>query len=422
MLRCLLVSPIYTASPLTGGGQRTLNLYRALAGLCAVDVAFVSEATCVADELALPTIRKDFALAGHVGFYRSTEQFMAPQNAGLAGGVGHAIRRVVRALRPRAHFFKPSRQARAELDRLIRNRNYDVIFGRYLQNTALSGALDQRSVPVVVDLDDLDDTVLLSRAHSPTTSWYRRWVFSFQARQVTPVSTRLRERCAHVFTATEADRLRVGHRSSSVLPNIPLVQGNAAALKVPSTGRTVLFVGSYSHRANLEGVRYFVEHIWPQVMERVDARLRIVGSGGWDQVREQLEETRGVEVVGLVDDLSGQYAAAALCVAPVFEGSGSKIKVLEALMYGRVVVAAAHAARGLDDLGPGGLVPTESDSDMVEKMVRLLVEPESRARLEQNGPRLIAQRYSPEAVSRIVADALLRVSAGRRDDASARSR
>lgn len=415
MLRCLLVSPIYTNSPLTGGGQRTLHLYRALARLGTVDVVFISESVCVAQERDLPAFRNNLPLAGHVGFYRSTEQFLAaPEpSAGLVGSVRHAVRRVVRALRPRSHFFQPSAAAKAELGRLIETRGYDVIVGRYLQTTALSGALDQSDVPVVVDLDDLDDAVLLSRMRSPTTTRIRRWVLRFQALQVASVSKRFRARCRHVFTATEADRAAVRHASSSVLPNIPYRRDDAAAPHVASAGRTLLFVGSHGHRANQEGITYFVTSIWPQIRRRAgDARFRIVGSGGWDLVRAELEATDGVDVVGLVDDLSREYAGAALCVAPVFEGSGTKIKILEALMYGRVVVAAAHSSRGLDDLLAGGMVAAASDAEMVEQVVALLADPARRAELVKDGRRLISERYSPEAVFRIVADALARVRPG----------
>lgn len=413
MLRCLFIAPINTTSPLTGGGQRTLNVYRALSRMCAVDVAFVSESACIAEESEFAQIRKRFSAAENISFYRSTARFMLgpPQSAGRLATLSHSASRVVRALRPRSHFFRPSGTAKAEIDRLITTYRYDVIFGRYLQATALSGALDQKKVPVVVDLDDLDDAVLLSRMNSPTTDRLRRWVLRFQALQAAAVSKRYRNRCRHVFAANEADRVAIEHASSTVLPNVPYLHFDIAPVATPSSGRTVLFVGSFGHRPNREGVLHFLAKVWPEVRRRVgDARFRIAGSGGWESIRGTWETAAGVEIVGQVEELAGEYAHAAFCVSPVFEGSGTKIKILESLLYGRAIVAAAWSTRGFDDLLTGGLVQTTSDADMIEQIVTLLSDAERRATLVKDGQRLIQERYSLEAVFEVIAEALRRLA------------
>jgi len=128
------------------------------------------------------------------------------------------------------------------------------------------------------------------------------------------------------------------------------------------------------------------------------ARLRVVGSGGWEAERDQLEQTAGVSVIGTVEDLADEYRGAALCVVPLFEGSGTKIKVLEALMHGRVVVAARHSARGYEELVDRGVVAASNDAELADACAALLLDPARRQAMALAGQRLVRQNYGFEAL------------------------
>ncbi|HEX2542005.1 MAG TPA: glycosyltransferase family 4 protein [Caldimonas sp.] len=409
MPRFLLISPIYTASALTGGGQRTLHLYEALSRLGTVDVLLVSERVCGHLEREMPAFRAAFTGAEEIIVQRSTEQFLwtPSPSAGTLEKLLHPFRRVYHGMRAPEHFYAPTPRALATLNGLVESRQYDAIFGRYLQATALSGALAQDQAPVLVDLDDLDEFVVSSRAASPTTSRLRRLALQLRLVKLVPLARELRARCRHVFTATEADRLAIDHPSSSVLPNIPFRPRGFVAPPAAPDSQVVLFVGTYEHRVNREGVYHFVTRCWPSIHRAVPgARFRVVGSGSWERVRVQLQSQPGVEVVGKIDDLYGEYAAAALCVAPLHEGSGTKIKVLEALLYGRVVVATSHSTRGFEDLLQGGVVEATSDRQMVEHCMNLLKDPARRESMAATGGLLVAARYSSDAIVHIVERAL----------------
>ena len=66
-----------------------------------------------------------------------------------------------------------------------------------------------------------------------------------------------------------------------------------------------------------------------------------------DALRARLAAVEGVEVLGLVADLPGALAAARAVVVPIWEGGGTRLKVLEALAAGRAVVATSLGASGV---------------------------------------------------------------------------
>ncbi len=103
----------------------------------------------------------------------------------------------------------------------------------------------------------------------------------------------------------------------------------------------ILFVGAY-YLPNVVGIKWFIDN----VMENINAKLIIVGKG-MEALREEIN-VDNVEVHGFVKDLDSYYYDADLVVAPIFDGGGMKVKIAEALMYGKTIVGTTEAFEGYD--------------------------------------------------------------------------
>ena len=114
--------------------------------------------------------------------------------------------------------------------------------------------------------------------------------------------------------------------------------------KVQAPERFALFVGGTFY-ANCQGIAWFVREVVPHI----NIPLFIVGRG-FDALRSELEIPDKVIVVGAVDSLADWYRRAQFVIAPIFDGSGMKTKVAEALMYGKKIIATPEAFSGYDDL------------------------------------------------------------------------
>jgi glycosyltransferase involved in cell wall biosynthesis len=208
----------------------------------------------------------------------------------------------------------------------------------------------------------------------------------------------------HLWLASDEDLASVDHPSKSVLANIPYRQPSPAGAITPTLeSRVCLFVGSTA-RMNRLGITHFVDTSWADIRRQVpDAVLRVVGAGGWQQACPSLIGVPGVEIVGAVDDLQREYHKALFCVAPVHEGSGTKVKVLEALMYGKALVSSPHAMRGFSGLAQRSGVLTAADAAaMTAHCVRLFQEPTTALELGTMGAQAIDESHSPASFARRV--------------------
>jgi glycosyltransferase involved in cell wall biosynthesis len=144
----------------------------------------------------------------------------------------------------------------------------------------------------------------------------------------------------------------------------------------------VLFFGAYWWAPNREGLERFLREGWARVRaERPRAHLRVVGPGPLDVLRRAADGLEGVEVVGVVDDIGAELAAARLSIVPLWAGGGTRIKVLESMAAALPVVSTSV---GVEHLGfrsdVHGLL-AEDPAGLADAAVALLADPARAAAL-----------------------------------------
>ena len=162
---------------------------------------------------------------------------------------------------------------------------------------------------------------------------------------------------------------------------LPMAIDDPRTAPAPSAqpGCGLLFVGG-SFYANLTGIRWFAREVAPRLM----VTTRVVGRG-FDAYRAELEAGGKIDVIGAADDLSPYYAATAAVIAPIFDGSGMKTKVAEALMYGKPVIGTREAFSGYEAVvGKAGWVANSPDEwvraiEAVSAAPRPGIDPQLRA-------------------------------------------
>ena len=108
--------------------------------------------------------------------------------------------------------------------------------------------------------------------------------------------------------------------------------------------RFVLFVGGDFY-ANISGIQWYVDN----VSDFVDMHTYIVGRS-MEKFKAKLEINDKVRVIGEVNNLEQWYLNSYLVIAPIFDGSGMKTKVAEALMFGKKIVGTEEAFTGYEDI------------------------------------------------------------------------
>ena len=360
--KCILVTPNWCVSPYTGGGQRTGIFFAALKKIAPTEVVVVGHAP---DRAAC-----ERWFPGHAGLHLIQTDRPPHRRLGRLALTADRLRRFLWFARE----YRPDPPIRDGIRRILGEAPAVIVY-RYFPTFCWAGhgsGGDTGGIGaarICVDIDDSDDQKLMLAVREAfgsdrLTRLYRRLAL--------PALRRLMRRRLSVvaltwFAAAE-DMATLAGVPAAALPNVPFFAPDPARLPLPSAQRDVLFLGTYSYPPNLEAVRWFLRHCWPDLhRQHPQSRFRIVGYGGWGALAAEYPGIDGVDFVGAVDEVAAEYGRARLVVAPIFTGGGTKIKVIEACAFGRPVVATTHSARGFG----AGIEAAIPQADTPEDFIRL---------------------------------------------------
>ncbi|MEP7293675.1 MAG: glycosyltransferase [Chloroflexota bacterium] len=179
---------------------------------------------------------------------------------------------------------------------------------------------------------------------------------------------------------------------------------SAAQPSVELGDAVLVFTGKMDYRPNVDAMQWFTNAILPKIRAQCpDARLYIVGQKPHASL-QALRADESVQVTGWVDKVQPFLHAAQVYVAPLRMGSGTRLKIMEAMAAGCAVVATTAAVAGLDAEARAALVIADGDSAFTESVVRLLKAPEQRQKLGKQAQAVVRQHYDWSAlIPRLIA-------------------
>lgn len=169
-----------------------------------------------------------------------------------------------------------------------------------------------------------------------------------------------------------------------------------------ATGGTIVFTGVMDSPANIDGIRFLMDHVWPPVARaRPAARVVVVGRNPLPGL-VALARQRGLpwSFTGFVDDIRPHVAAAHLAVIPLRVGSGTRIKAFEAMAMGRPVVSTTVGVEGLDVRDGQHLLMADDADAFAAAILRLLDDDGLRAGIADAARALLERRFSWAQVAR----------------------
>jgi glycosyltransferase involved in cell wall biosynthesis len=121
--------------------------------------------------------------------------------------------------------------------------------------------------------------------------------------------------------------------------------------------------------------------------------LEIAGS----PVPEYIHEP-GITFLGYVPDMHAAVSRADICLAPIFSGSGTRLKILEYCIHAKPVITTRLGAEGLGLENTAHVVYAQTIEQFTEAIVELWNNPADARTRAQNACRFVSQRYTWDAI------------------------
>lgn len=194
-------------------------------------------------------------------------------------------------------------------------------------------------------------------------------------------------------------------KSIPVVPSSISVADYSSRERKPLGAHALVFTGKMDYRPNIDAAIWFTKSILPRIQQQIpDTTLYIVGQQPHSRL-DELRSTKSVEITGYVPTVVPYLRGAAVYVAPLRMGSGTRLKLLEAMATGCAIVATPTAAAGLLKDATAAMRIAANEERFAQEVVSLLNDVSSRRILGEQACAAAAAFYDWTAI----ADRLRRV-------------
>ncbi len=290
---------------------------------------------------------------------------------------------VARNLIPIRSLPRPGAATRNEIDAELRNGRHDIAVFDFLDSTDFLPP--KPSIPVVLFEHNVEADLLRDQSKLELRLLKRLRVRT-RAAGLASLEREMVRRFDHTIAVSTDDAVRLrklaGHARVTAVPTGADTRNLNPSPLPPEDAPVAMFTGLMHYPPNVDGVTWFCDEIWPRVLREVPyAKFVIVGRNPSGAVQALASPT--VEITGEVPDVGAQLERATVAVVPLRIGSGTRLKVYEAMACGRPVVSTTLGAAGLDVQHGRDLLFADTAAGFAEAVTYLLTDRTAATRLAE---------------------------------------
>lgn len=255
------------------------------------------------------------------------------------------------------------------------------------------------SMPVVLNAHNVEQLLLERRIEIESRAPVR-WFLQRQLPRLRTFERRACERADAILACshTDAEQLRslAPARPVHVVPNGVDLQLNRPSARAPQASHLV-FVGQMGWFPNRDGMEWFLAEVLPRIVAaRPDVRLVVVGRS--DGLKVPRDVAENVQLTGFVDDVRPHVDDAAVYVVPLRTGSGTRLKILEAMALGKAIVTTTVGAEGIKLEHGVDAMFADNAENFAGAVLKLMSDLPEVQRLGKNARTLAERDYGWDAI------------------------
>ena len=251
--------------------------------------------------------------------------------------------------------------------------------------------------------------LIWERLANNQSSFFKKIYYKKLARDLKKVELKSLQQINGIAAISKKDQLIFESNGiKSPLTTIP-VSIEKSNLIADYSINTFYHVGSMNWQPNIESVKWLISSIFPKIKHKIpDAKLIIAGSFMPTDLIPP--DSKDIEVIGFVDDLSSFIVNNGIMIAPLKSGSGVRIKILEAMNFGAPIISSSIGMEGIDAIDRKDFYCANNEDEFVESAVALYYSKQTRENIGQNAKILVEENYQTEIITKKIIEFINNIS------------
>lgn len=303
------------------------------------------------------------------------------------------------------------RELRRAVTDLFARKSFDVIVCDFIYP---AGVLDWFTrTPIVLFTHNIEAEVW-ERQYKVASNPLWKLAFRREHRGLARAERRYASLAAHVLAVSEGNREFFGACAGGI-ENVTLIPTGVDTdyfLPAPNDERDghLVFTGAMDWTPNHDAMEWFYRDILPRVRGSApEVETWIVGRNPSAKLRGLVAGDDRTHITGRVDDVRPYMNRAGIFVLPMRTGSGTRLKVFEAMAAGKAIVSTPTGAEGLPVKHGENILLASTAEEFASYVIQLLQDATLRHRLGESARQLAEAGYSWKAATDRLEEALERV-------------
>jgi glycosyltransferase involved in cell wall biosynthesis len=251
-----------------------------------------------------------------------------------------------------------------------------------------------RKIPVFLRAHNVE-FIIWERLASQTKNPLKKWYLHMQASRLKKEELYVCRHVEGIVAISEEDKKIL--QSHGVTAPIEVI-GISTALKPASSAnqdapaKDLFHLGSMDWAPNREGIDWFIEKVWPQIRQKWP-KLEFVLAGKSMPERYSKKSASGI-YTAIAENSAHFMAAHGMMIVPLWSGSGIRVKLIEGLALGKVIIATSIAAEGIPVTNGKHLLIADTPEEMMFQIGRCLTDAVLVSEISKNAVIFAQEQFS----------------------------
>ena len=167
---------------------------------------------------------------------------------------------------------------------------------------------------------------------------------------------------------------------------------------------SLFFIGALDWAPNQEGLNWFIKNLWPRIHTKFpDLIFKIAGRNAPEKIIANFNKPN-IEYIGAVDNAYQFMNQNAIMIAPLFSGSGMRIKIIEGMSLGKVIITTTIGSEGIDTNHNENILIADTEMDFIKSIEQLVTDQNLFNKISNNAIKFIENNFNNNNITAELVD------------------
>ena len=253
------------------------------------------------------------------------------------------------------------------------------------------------------------DAKILLRAHNiesdiwkglakQSTNFFKKWYLNILQKKLFNYERKIVKKMDGIICISEKDSDWMKKQNLKEVINIPFGINAENKSILPLKKNTIFHIGSMDWNPNQEGIRWFVDNVFPIIKKKkADVILHLAGRSMPKSFYDIA--AKNIVIDSEVENAKDYMRKHNLMIVPLSSGSGVRIKILEAMSLGKIIISTTIGASGIKYLNKKDILIADTELDFARKIIWCFENPIESEIIGKNAKKNIQENYNYLAIS-----------------------